>query len=165
MCWCQNIVVAMWTCFFRDNKFSHFLFPKKFGTLKIANMQNLCSGVYFENKTDIILAMRMSVIHIQRVNQGKAREQSMIWHDSCMVSMVPSSGEIIMFMLHYVWVLFCDWTMLACVSVQILTCPGHLKIARWAADPERRRLDWQCIRLGSVYPCDVICELYRCLCR
>ena len=39
-CCCQ------WTSFLRKSKFSQFLSPKKFGTLKIANMQNLCSGVY-----------------------------------------------------------------------------------------------------------------------
>ena len=31
---------------FRESKFSQFLFPKTYGALKIANMQNFCSGVY-----------------------------------------------------------------------------------------------------------------------
>ena len=39
----------MWTNFFRKSKFSQFLFPEKFGTLKIANMQSFCSGVYIRH--------------------------------------------------------------------------------------------------------------------
>ena len=54
MCWCillcqSIVVVAMWTSFFRKSKFSQFLFPEKFGTLKIANMQSFCSGVYIRH--------------------------------------------------------------------------------------------------------------------
>ena len=45
ICSCQGIiVVVMWTFFCRESKFSQFLFPKKFGTLRIANMQQFCSG-------------------------------------------------------------------------------------------------------------------------
>ena len=84
----------------------------------------------------VIITMRMGVTHIQRVNQGKAREQSVIWHDSCMVSMVPSSDEIIMFICYI---------MCGCCSVigpcwhvwvaRFLRAQGAWEVALWVGRP------------------------------